>query len=96
MNFEELITLAQEHRPDTEASAFGFRTRLEARLRELRGEQAGVLPLFTQWLWRTSLGLVPVVAGLMWFFATSHGLSLPEGTDGIVSQLTSLIPVETF
>lgn len=97
--FETLMALASEHRPDAEPGP-GFDTRLQARIRELR-EASGDLgtsfsALFTQWLWRTSWGLTPVVAILVLFFALFYGLNLPEGAGSLVYHLANLLPVDGF
>jgi len=98
--FEKLIALAREHRPGEEfAAAFGFETRLLARLRELRetgGEPGGFSAVFSNWLWRTSWGLTPVVTALAIFLVLSHGLALPEGAGDLVHRFTSLLPVVPF
>lgn len=96
MEFEQLLRLAREHEPDTQAAQLGFETRLSAGLRELRetSEGSGGALLFSRWLWRTSFGLAPlVIAGVVfWFFLLSQGLSLPAGTEDVFGQLTALLP----
>jgi len=89
MNYDDLIDLARQHRPDP--GDFGFETRLRTRLRELRteAETAGV---FANWLWRVSWGLTPVMTGLAILFLISHGLTLPAGAESIVAHLAAFLP----
>ncbi len=96
--FDTLLTLAREHRPDLGPGP-GFDTRLQARIRALRDEATdlgGFSALFTNWLWRTSWGLTPLVAILALFFTLSNGLSLPEGAESIVNHLASLLPTDNL
>ena len=93
-SFDALFELAREHRPEMTPRP-GFETRLEARIRELReagADSAAVLPLFTQWLWRTSWGLSPVVVLLTLFVVLMYGFDLPDGAGSVIFHLTEWLP----
>lgn len=76
-DFEELLALAREHRPDTSRAELGFEARLMARIREAR--QSGGASLWDEalsWVWRSAAGLAPVVAVMLVWFFLAHGLRL--------------------
>ena len=93
-----LLELASGHEPDLVPRP-GFETRLRARIRELREQEdalGAVFPIFSKWLWRTSLGLTPVAALLALFFALVYGIGLPEGADSLLWQFSEWIPTAAF
>ena len=95
-DFENLIESAREHEIDTSAAEFGFETRLAATIRDLKSSESSFLDVFGSWLWRSGLGLTPVVVLLIALAVLSNGLSIPEGSDGLVSYVVDALPGTTL
>lgn len=91
-NFEELIDSAKNHQIDTSAAEFGFETRLMASIRELGRTESGFLDVFGNWLWKSSIGLTPIVAILITLAIILHGINIPNGTSGVISYVVDSLP----
>ena len=90
--FEDLIDSAKNHQIDTSAAEFGFETRLLASIRELGQTETGFLDVFGSWLWKSSLGLAPVVAILITLAIIMNGIDIPNGTSGVVAYAIDFLP----
>ncbi|NNE93212.1 MAG: hypothetical protein HKN23_16335 [Verrucomicrobiales bacterium] len=91
-DFDILLQDARDHLPDTSAAELGFETRLRAQIRELSRPPA-FLDEFAAWLWRSTLGLIPVLGVLVALFLLSSSLNdIPSQADGLIAYLTHAIP----
>lgn len=100
---DQLLEHARAFQPDTSRAEWGFDTRLMASIAQLRsgelgdlGDAGAFLAVFTSWIWRSTVGLVPVAvvaiaACFFWF-----GLSLPADTHAFVNHVTGYLPYNPF
>lgn len=101
--FDQLLEQARGFQPDTWRAELGFDARLMANIAQLRsgelgdlGDAGAFLAVFTSWIWRSTVGLVPVAvvaiaACFFWF-----GLSLPAGAHSFVNHVTAYLPYNPF
>jgi hypothetical protein len=96
--YESLMARARSYRPDTSAAELGFETRLMARLREMSsaGGADEFAEMFTAWLWRSVIGLIPIAAAAAVLFVLSYGLSMPAEAHEFADHLASWLPVSPF
>ncbi|MCF6311273.1 MAG: hypothetical protein L3J39_02375 [Verrucomicrobiales bacterium] len=98
--FERLIEQARAYQVDTSRTEFAFETRLMANIAQLRsgdmGEGAAFLSVFTTWIWRSAMGLTPVVVLAVLFCTLWFGLSLPSDTHAFLNHVTGYLPNKPF
>lgn len=100
---DRLLELARGFQPDTSRAELGFDTRLMAGIARLRsgelgdmGDAGAFLAVFTSWMWRSAVGLVPVAAVAVAACFFWFGLSLPADANSFVNHVTAYLPYNPF
>ena len=98
--FDQVLEQARAFQPDTSRAEFGFETRLMANIAQMRsgefGDAGAFLAVFTSWMWRSVVGLTPVVALAVAACVFWFGISLPADAHSIVNHVTGYLPFSLF
>lgn len=97
---DHLLEQARAFQADTSRAEFAFETRLMANIAQLRsgdmGEGVAFLSVFTAWIWRSAMGLTPVVVLAVLFCVLWFGVSLPSDTHSFINHVTGYFPNQPF
>ncbi len=101
--FDQVLEQARAYREDTSRAEFAFETRLMANIANLRerefgeiGDAGAFLAVFTSWIWRSAVGLTPVVILAVLLCVFWFGLSLPADANSFVNHVTGYLPYKPF